>query len=496
MNILQRIAQWFRPQLRATQNDPNWEGWWHNQYGGKSSSGISVTRDNALMVPAVWQAVSMISGDVAKLPLDLYRKKGGDGEDREIYESHPAEWVVRWESNIEMTAPQFWRQMTADALIWNNSYAWIRRGGDGRPVELVPLLPDRTGPERAKDTGQLIYTTEVDKGIRVFDPYDILHIRGLMLCNGDGTAPRFLSYAREAIGLALSAQKFQSKFFSNGMRAFGVLQVPTGMPKQAHDNLVKSFREEYEGEDNWFRTVILKEGAKFQSIAQSNEQGQTHLLREDQVREVARLFNLPPSKLGLSDSVSYNSKSEDNQAYHDTTLSPWLTAIADECRFKLLLPGERFSIKYYFEHNTASLLRLNLLARYQAYEIAVNPNRGGFLLRSEVRKRENLPAIAEIDDPPEPAAPPPAQSGDQDPPDDSEPMMEQNSKAPSRETLEHEARLSGEWQTCRDSNAGSKAEFAHRCGYSLKEFEKLLTRVRMRRSRNGNGHPEPITASR
>lgn len=419
--MFNRIKQLFSK--RATQMDANWEGWWHNQVWGKSSSGISVTRDKAMMLPAVFQAVAQISQDIAKLPLDLYRKVGETDDDREVYRSHVAWRLVRWQANQEQTARQMWRQLMGDALIFNNAYAWIIRGMDGRPVELIPLLPDRTGPERSKKTGELMYVSEIDHTERAFDPYDILHIRGLMLTNTDGSAPAFLNYAREAIGLGLAAQKFESRFFKNGMRTSGILEIPHGLPKVAKDNLEEGFRKQYENPESHFKSIILREGAKYHSISQSNKDSEAHQLREDQVREVARLFNLPPSRLGLSDAVSYNSEAEANRKYYDSTLSPWLDMIVDECWFKLLLPGERKSLKYYFEHNTASLLRMDLLSRYQAYEIAVNPNRGGFLLKSEVRQKENLPAIPGIDDPPEP---PPqfAANGDDDEEDENNQQRE------------------------------------------------------------------------
>lgn len=383
----------------AALRDPDWPGWEPLRVYGKAATGEAVSRDKALMLAAVWQSVAMISGDVAKLPLDLYRKAGIDGSDRVPAREHPGYWVCRRKANNQpMTAGQFWRQIVGDALLYNNAYAYIVRD-NGRPTEIVPLLPDRTAAEMLDD-GTLAYVTEVvsqtgQRQVFVMDASDVLHIRGLMLTNSDGNAPTLIQAARDVIGVALAAQKYQAKFFKNGMRTSGILELPAGMPKPARDKVEDQFRKAHEGEDSWFKTVVLREGAKFQQISQTNQEGETHQLREDQVREVARLFNLPPSKLGLSDSVAYNSKSEDNRAYLDTTLAPWLSIIVDECWLKLLSEAEQRAEDLYFEHNTASLLRMDLESRYRAYQTGIS---AGFLMRSEARKFENLPAIEGLDD--------------------------------------------------------------------------------------------------
>jgi hypothetical protein len=81
--------------------------------------------------------------------------------------------------------------------------------------------------------------------------------------------------------------------------------------------------------------------------------------------------------LGLSDSVSYNSKEEDNQRYLDETLQIWLTKIESACNFRLI--SERQANTHFIEHSTKALLRLNPLAQAQVHQIYVasrvlNPN--------------------------------------------------------------------------------------------------------------------------
>jgi HK97 family phage portal protein len=363
------------PNLSLTDPDA-----WNDAFGGsRSSAGVNVTHKNALSLAPVWQAVSMISGDIAKQPLDLFRRI--DAKSREKAIGVPASNVVRRRSNAEVTAKKFWRRFMVHSLLWNNAYAFIDRNGRGEPIGLINLLPDRTYPERK--SGQLRFVTVVDGKPTPLLASDVIHVEGITTDNMSGCD--LVSHATDSWGLALAAEGFGSEFFANGAQAGGVLEIPPHYTKKAADNLEAGWYKKYEGKGNWFKTAILREGAKFHNVTVDAQKSQHHELREDQVREVARWFNLSPSRLGLSDSVSYNSKSEDNQAYLDSTIQIWLDLIADECWAKLLTTAEQQS--HFFEHNTKSLLRMNAKARMEVYETGLE---WGVWSVNEVRSFENM----------------------------------------------------------------------------------------------------------
>src|SRR5678815_488322 len=97
----------------------------------------------------------------------------------------------------------------------------------------------------------------------------------------------------------------------------------------------------------------------------------------DRTRAIAHFLKLQPSRLGLSDSVSYNSKAEDNQDYLDTTLQIWLTRIESACNFRLI--SERQADSHFIEHSVKKLMRMNPLqmADMHSKQIAariINPN--------------------------------------------------------------------------------------------------------------------------
>lgn len=352
-----------------------------------SDAGVAVNSSTALTYAPVWQAVNLISGDVAKLPLNPYRRRAdlGDGG-RELDRGHVSYQLVRKRANRQMHAFHFWRRLMVHALIWNHGFAVIERDLNGTPLAMYPLLPDRTQAE-VQDDGSTIYASEVGGKLMGFFPSEIFHIRGIEVT---GRADcRLVHKARDSWALGLAAQKMTAKFFSNGGRTGGILEIPTSYSKKASDNLEGGFRKAYETLDAAFKTVLLRDGAKFHESQKTAQEMQALEMRAEQVREVARFYNLPPHKLGESSgaTVSYNSLEQLQQDYLDTTLDHWLCTIAAEAEMKLLTESEHTSDSHYFEHNTAALLRTDLAARMEAYEKGIGM---GILNPDEARAKENM----------------------------------------------------------------------------------------------------------
>lgn len=343
-------------------NDP--ETWDALTGGIESESGTKVSASSALSLAPVWQSVSIISGDVASIGLHLYKQEAGG--DRELQLKDEREFAVDRRANVETSAFTFWRRMMIHSLLWPDAYGYIKRPGRaGQASELYNLLPDRTCPERDKQ-GNLYYATEVDGKMEVLKKEEVFHLQGLSIDNGRGCD--LVAHARNSWGLALAAENFSSKFFAHGAHAGGILEIPASFTQKAADNLEEGFRKRL-GKDQWFRTTILREGAKFHQVTVDAERSQLHQLREDQVRDVARFFNLPPFKLGISDSQSYNSVEQAQLHYLTGTLWHWLVAIQDEAAIKLLTEQELRSGSHFFEHDAEDVARPDLKTIEEILEI-------------------------------------------------------------------------------------------------------------------------------
>lgn len=330
--------------------------------GVVSTAGQRVSPVSALHLPAFYQGVTRIASDVARCPLELYRERDGAFE---ALKSDPLYRLTAIEPNREMDAFKFWCRVMVQRLVWQNAYIYIAKDVTGRPVELLPLLSDRTRP--ARRDGLLYYVTETNGREIPIPASQVLHVEGVGLDNL--AAIELCRLMRDAFGLAMSQIEFSSKVMRSGGRRGGVLQIPLGMPKVAADRMEEGFRKKYEDSGSWFSTVILRDNATFHEAQMTLRDSQSIEAREESVRDVARALNIRPGHLGVESSGVYGNKSDDTRDYLDMTLRPHMTGIASQCRIKLLAPARQANDS--FEHNTDDLLQMSVKEQFEAYGVGV-----------------------------------------------------------------------------------------------------------------------------
>lgn len=361
--------------------------------GTEYSAGVRVNTKTALGFPPLWYAVNKISGHVARLPLNM-RKKMDRGS--EVASDHPTAKLLKNRPNMFQTAFTFKQQLMVHSLLYGNGRAAIVRRG-GQPVELLPMLPERTVTCMVDGEKWHAFTIDEDDPLgtrkppgfsvegtyRVHDS-DVLHILGLTY---DGyTGVSLLDVAKEALGVGLAAQKAVASSFKNGTRPGLILQAPSGVlrdPKEA-ETFLAQFNKYHEGLDNQSRAALLREGMTVQSLQFSSSDAQWLEQRGFQRQDTALLFMLEQI-LGDDSSVSYSSLEQKSQAYKSNCLDPWLERWEQEANSKLLGIGSHSP--YYFKFNANALLRPDATSRASYYEKmimmrAMSPN--------EVRELEDM----------------------------------------------------------------------------------------------------------
>jgi len=367
-------------------DNPLDDAWYDAYIGGvSSSSGIRVVNQSMLRIPAFWQGVELLSSDVAKIPALVCT---GDPDEQKQAVNHPAFKLIHDQANEEQSAFEFWRMMLACRLIWNNSYAWIQRDGMGNPTGLYPLLPDRTGCERLDD-GRLIYQSQINNRLAYFDSYDILHLRGICI-DRDRDACNIIWYMRNAIGKILAREDFASRFYQRGGRLGGILTLPHESKKVQRDKVEAGFRKSYEGPDNAFKVVVLREGAKFDTAQSTFRETQMIEAEAADVKTVARILNIPPHKLGDDSKSAHNSLESENRSYLESSLSNHLASRRSECRLKLLSLRQKMRRTHYIQDDVSEFLRTD--AKSKA-EIASKGVTGGWMTKNEARKMNGLPPV-------------------------------------------------------------------------------------------------------
>ncbi len=344
-----------------------------------------ITPEIAITSSAVISIITIIAQDTASLPLLLYARKG---RNKFRAYNNPYYRLMHDQPNPEMTSMVFRELIVSHLIAWGNFYAQMITDDAGVVTELWPLRPDRMSVERVE--GVKIYRYQPIGGQpRSFFGDEIVHIPGWGFDGLIGYSK--IALARNAIGLAISTEKYGSKFFSNGANFDIAITHPGTLSETAFGHLSDSLKEKHAGIENSHKPMILEEGMSIEKIGIPPDDAQFLETRKFQLAEINRIIGpLPPHMMGDMDkSTSWGTGIDSQeQGYVNHTLRPYAVRTEQALNTQLLLPADRAD-GYFFEHLFDGLLRGDIATRFESYVKAIN---NGIMSPNEVRAKENLNA--------------------------------------------------------------------------------------------------------
>lgn len=374
------IAGMGDPTVRETRMP--WSGAVAEDFTEETNSGVEITPEGALALTACYAAINVIATDLACLPIKMYKRRRSGGRDRIL--DDPRSDLLGMSPDGETTA-MAWRQAKmAHVLTRGGGFSEIVFDGAGRPASIHLMDPCTTLARRRPSDGSVYYRHS--RG--ALPSYRVLHFRGLGFDGLSGYSP--IALAREAVALGLAAEAFGAAFFGNGSTPLGVIEHPGVLGEVGQKNLRDSWERVHRGATKAHRPAILEEGAKWSPLAIPPDQAQFIATRAFQVIEVARIYRLPPHKLGDYSQSHLANIEASNLDYFMTTLMPWCESIEQELNWKLLTRAERAE-GYYLEHDMRAFLRgdMKTRAEYHAKMVAI-----GLENPDEARDVENMNPIA------------------------------------------------------------------------------------------------------
>ncbi len=356
--------------------------------GADTLAGVQVNERTALALSAVYACIRVISEDVAKLPLILYKRRKDRGKDRMV--GHPLYGLLHDAPNEEMGSFGFRETITGWALGWGNGYAEIERSNAGRPVALHPLETPNVRPDRTADR-QLIYdVARQHEPNKPFDKHDILHIRGL---GGNGIVGwSVIRFARESIGRHLAAQLFSASFYGKGAAVSGVAEHPGTLTDTAEKHLRDSLNEEHVGPMKAGRVMIIEEGMKYTTRGIPQKDAQFIETEQHGVEDVCRWYRVNPHKVQHLLRATFNNVEQLSIDHVTDTLMPWMTRLEQEIKMKLISPSES---DLFAEHLITGLLRGDVKSRGVFYNKMFQV---GALSQNDILELENMNGIGPAGD--------------------------------------------------------------------------------------------------
>lgn len=300
----------------------------------------------------------ILTNSFGLVPLGLYRK---EGDTRLAVTDEALDAVVKQRPNRNMSPFMCAKTAMSNAYWHGVGYVWNRRDALGRVVERIPLPSECCTIRRDPDTGSYWYDFSVDGVFRTFASYELSI---LFFESYDGIRGRgILQLARDSIATDAMAQRYNKKFYQNGSRLSGIVEIDTDAGPEARDKVRNQFVSY--ATDDAFAVAVLDHGMKYTPLGISQADAQYIESRTFSVEEIARFTGIPKYMFQIG-KEAYNSNAQQRIDYVTDTLLPYVTQWEQENTYKLLTISQRKQ-GWYFRGNVAVLLRADPKTRAEFY---------------------------------------------------------------------------------------------------------------------------------
>lgn len=313
--------------------------------GSQNTAGVNVTHEKVMAIPAIKRAVQIITDKMYGMPWYVFQEQE-DG--REWVRTHKAWRCVNLMANREIDAQSLRQQLTQWAMTWGNGCAYIDREADSGSIELLPLLPDRTGlvrvgPNLAEKLGldregMLMVKTKIGDETRYLDYDDVLHIKGL------GDNPYWgwdiTELMAECFGGAMAKDEFSNRFFSGGANPVGFVTMDGSLDEESEETYMQSLQKAMTGLGKAHKVILLEEGAKFQQVTIDPIKSQMLEGKQFDVRLLAMAIGIKVHKLIDGANSAFASLEQANHEHKDDDILPWVNKFRVQYARKLLSQDE------------------------------------------------------------------------------------------------------------------------------------------------------------
>lgn len=344
----------------------------------QTAAGIEVNPVTAIKCTPVLAAITVIAQALAQLPLKVYERSGSGG--RTEIKDHDLHHLFHSRPNDYQTGLDFKTTMQFTLGQWGNSYAKVTRIRD-RVVELHPIYG---GNCRTKRDAEYRITHEVYESgeWRTYSADEIWHLKDFSLNGWLGESRVML--ARDAIATAIAAERYGGAFFKNGAKAKGFFSMPAGkrLKPEEFARLKEGLNEAAKDPHS---TPLLEDGLDWKSVSQNAKDSQLIEIRQHQVIEIARVWNLPPQIIQSLERATWGNIETQGRQFVVYAMMPWFKNWEMSIE-KYLLPARERG-KVFVEFAVDAFLRGDSQGRAALYKELWQM---GVMSGNDIAQKENL----------------------------------------------------------------------------------------------------------
>jgi HK97 family phage portal protein len=365
-------------------------------YGPASRGGPTgpVDANSAMTIPQFYAAVTYVSEDIAKLPLNIHEDLGERGS--QPAPNHELQERLHYQPNEHQDALQ-WREMeTAWAMLRGSGVNEILSGNPisvpGRPTrssvvdQIVPLHPDLVREERNKNGVQRYIYRDPRMGgdERTILAEDAYVLRGRQ-------SRSVLDFAATNLNTTLAMERYAGFMFARGAKHQGVIQAKGKLQDPVRRGLRKAIDEYAIDGPRAGRPLLLEDGMEWKDVSMTIRDTMLVEQKSLTIADACRWIRIPPHKIfDLTRSTNNNIASQGTDYVVDCLLA-W------SVRWELAIWRQLITDKAFFAKvNLDGLLRGDFESRNRAYALAVM---WGWLTRNEVREKEGYNPIEGLSKP-------------------------------------------------------------------------------------------------
>lgn len=331
-----------------------------------------ITSQTALQVPPYVSAVNLLSSSLSKLGRHVYK-------DGERVENHPLEKLLD-NPNPFIDGYTFFNQAEMQRLNEGNAYIHIARNLEGSPKAL--MLIDPANVTHKIENNQFYYEVRQVESVHRINPEDMIHVKAPFTDTDAFKGIGYYSVLKEQLGLWLSAQKHQSRYFALGSDPTSLLTTDEKLSPEKREQVRKAW-EKLNGNENRHRVAVLDAGFKFNKVGNNFSDLEMNDMFNELSLQIASTFNLSPYLLGREGSKNtYSNVESQNMQFLQHSLMPSI----ETWEHQLSKLDRNYDVRFNYE----SLLRADSKSRAERLTQLVNAN---IITANEAREYEGLKAL-------------------------------------------------------------------------------------------------------
>lgn len=327
----------------------------------------TITRENAMSLPAVQSNVEFISNMIASVPIKLYRDNGKKVE--EVSKDYRVA-LLNDDTKDLLDGFQWKKALVTDYLMGKGGYSVVKWNrniiSSLNYVEDTKVAPYKNEDPVDKKCQFSIYA-------KWYKNYEIFRI---LRNTKDGvTGTGLTNEISKALETALATMLYQLNLINKGGNKRGFISSQKHLSDEAMKQLKNAWKTMYQtGEES---CVVLNDGLEFKESSATSVEMQ-----------------LNESKIALDNQIDkvFHIKNNFKDTFKEAIL-PILTLFESSLNRYLLLEKEKKE-GYFFAFDITELTKADMKERFEAYKIAKET---GWISLNEIRYKENYDEIEGLD---------------------------------------------------------------------------------------------------